>query len=189
LRLNPPPGTATEDDVETIHDREHRLYELVDGILVEKTMGQYESAVALRLAFLLMEFLRDKDLGTVFGADGMMKLAPGLVRIPDVSFVSHERLQAANLQPHSPLERLVPDLAVEVLSAGNTREEMDEKLQDYFDHGVRLVWYVDPQRRVVSVYEGPDRCQVLAPPQILNGEPVLPGLTIPLTELFAPFQK
>ena len=92
IRQSPEPGKATERDVEDIHDRENRLYELVDGILVEKTIGLFESRVAIVLAYFLQTFLDQKDLGIVLGSDGTMRLAPGLVRIPDVAFVSRERL-------------------------------------------------------------------------------------------------
>ena len=67
-----------------IHDREDRLCELVDGVLLEKTVGTYESYLAL----LLGNFVDENNLGIVLGADGMMRLVPGLVRIPNVSFIS-----------------------------------------------------------------------------------------------------
>ncbi len=180
------PGTATEQDVESIRARESRLCELVDGILVEKAMGQFESAVAMQLGALLIAFIRGTGLGRVFGADGMMKLAWGLVRIPDVSFVSTDRLRVANIQPHAPLAVLVPNLAVEVLSPGNTDEEMDEKLHDYFSHGVELVWYIDPRQQSVTVYRSLDDCHVVRAPEELTGGDVLPGFTVALSELFAP---
>lgn len=186
IRTRPDPGTATEQDVETIQAREKRLCELVDGILVEKAMGQFESAVAMQLGALLIAFIRGKGLGRVFGADGMMKLEWGLVRIPDVSFVSTERLNIANIQPHSPLAMLIPNLAVEVLSPSNTEEEMDEKLHDYFNHGVELVWYIDPRKQDVTVYRSLDDSHIVRAPEELTGGSVLPGFTVALSELFAP---
>lgn len=186
VRTRPAPGTATEDHATAIQEKEGRLCELVDGILVEKTVGQFESAVAVRLVILLGVFLRGKNLGQVFGPDGMMKLEWGLVRIPDVSFVSMDRLRTANIQPHAPLAVLVPNLAVEVLSPSNTEEEMDEKLHDYFSHGVELVWYIDPRDQAVTVYRSLDDSQVIRLPDQLIGDPVLPGFSVPLPELFAP---
>ena len=123
VRLQPPPGTATEADVVAVHNREDRLCELVDGVLVEKTMGYYESYIVATLIRLLGNFVVAHDLGIVAGADGMMRLAPGLVRIPDVSFVSWEKLPGRRL-PRQAIPDLVPDLAVEVLSEGNTPREM-----------------------------------------------------------------
>src|SRR3954468_18822699 len=74
ILLHPTPGTATERDVEAIHDRENRLCELVDGVLVEKDMGFDEARFALILGALLIEFLREHDLGMALGADGTMRL-------------------------------------------------------------------------------------------------------------------
>ena len=90
-RLVPTPGTATEQDVIDVHDRTNRLCELVDGVLVEKVMGFDESRFAVLLASFLANFLNRHDLGTIIGADGMVRLFPGLVRIPDVAFISWKR--------------------------------------------------------------------------------------------------
>ncbi len=182
IRQDPEPGKATEQDVEDIHDRENRLYELVDGILVEKTMGLFESRVAIVLAHVLQTFLDQKDLGIVLGSDGTMRLAPGLVRIPDVAFVSRERLGSG--LPRQPIPDLAPDLAVEVLSPSNSDKEMQRKLREYFDAGVRLVWYIDPRKRTASVYITPDNVTVLNENATLDGGDLLPGFRLSLKELF-----
>src|SRR5687768_4194295 len=80
VRLKPPPGRATEKDLLRIHDREDRLYELVDGVLVEKAMGVLESYMATELAWLLRSYLSRDDIGFLAGADGTYRLMPGLVR-------------------------------------------------------------------------------------------------------------
>src|ERR1700722_15864606 len=90
IRQEPAPGTATEQDVIDTHEREDRLYELVDGVLVEKTVGVQESYLAGLIAGILGQFAARHGLGFVLGADGMTRLAPGLVRIPDASFISWE---------------------------------------------------------------------------------------------------
>jgi Uma2 family endonuclease len=113
-----------------------------------------------------------------------MRLAPGLVRIPEVSFISWDRFPNRRL-PDEPIPDLAPDLAVEVLSPSNTREEMRRKLHDYFTAGSRLVWFVDPAARTVTVYTSPDQSMVLRPDQTLDGGPVLPGFSLPLSQLFA----
>lgn len=184
IRLFPAPGVAAERDVTAIHDREDRLYELVDGVLVEKVMGYQESVLAMELGRLLGNFVAEHDRGIVAGPDGTMRLMPGLVRIPDISFVAWEHLPGRRL-PEGPLPDLVPDLTVEVLSEGNTAKEMERKLKDYFFAGVRLVWYVDPSRRTVQVYTAPDQLLELREGQTLDGGVVLPGFTLPLEQLFA----
>jgi Uma2 family endonuclease len=183
VRLHPPPGTATEKDVLDVHARTSRLCELVDGVLVEKAMGFRESFLTIALSTILWSFVQPRKLGLVTGADGMMRLASGLVRIPDVAFVSWERLPGRRI-PREPIPHLAPDLAVEVLSPSNTPAEMARKRQEYFAAGVRLVWQVAPEARTVAVYTAPDQCTVLQEAQTLPGDPVLPGFTLPLRQLF-----
>ncbi len=180
IRMRPPPGTATEDDVIAIHAREKRLCELVDGVLVEKPMGFDESRLAVEIGFILIEFLRQHDLGTVAGEAGMMRLLAGLVRIPDVSFVRWENLPEKN----GPIPPIAPDLAVEILSESNTPKEMERKLQEYFAAGTHLVWYFDLRTRTVTVYTAPDQFTTLHESQTLDGGELLPGLVIPLQTLF-----
>ena len=184
IRHDPAPGTAAENDVIEIHDREDRLYELVDGVLVEKTVGAYESYLAALLIRRIGNFVDDKNLGIVLGADGMMRLAPGLVRIPDVSFISWDRLPNRQV-PRTPIAELAPDLAVEVISKSNTRKEMEDKLVDYFDATVRLVWYVYPETRQVRVYVAPDQHSLLSEDQILDCGEVLPGFSLQLRQYFS----
>ena len=184
IRQDPPPGTATEQDVIEIHDREDRLYELADGVLVEKVMGVQESFLAVLIGRYLDAHAELHDLGFVQGADGMARLAPGLVRIPDVAFISWSRCPTRKV-PSQPMLDFAPDLAVEVLSPSNTQREMQRKLGDYFGSGVAAVWYVDPVKRQVQVYTAVDRSTLVTQDQVLTGEPVLPGFTLNLRELFA----
>ena len=92
VRLSPAPGTATEEDVLHVHDHTGRLCELVDGVLVEKAMGFRESLLAAALIIILGNSVRPRNLGLVTAPDGMVRLAAGLVRIPDVAFISWDRL-------------------------------------------------------------------------------------------------
>jgi Uma2 family endonuclease len=183
IRLRPAPGAATEQDVLDIEIRENRLCELVDGVLVEKVMSYYESRVAVILIHLIQNFLDRHDLGIVTGADGMLKLKPRTVRIPDVAFVSWKKFPNHEI-PAEPIPHLIPDLAVEVLSEGNTKKEMDRKLQDYFSNGVHLVWYIDPKTRTASAYTAADQMTSVGADGALDGGAVLPGFVLPLLELF-----
>ncbi len=180
----PPPGTATESDVLAIHAREKRLCELVDGILVEKAMGYEESLIAVEIIRFLANFVAERKLGYVTGEGGMVKLAKGLVRIPDVAFVSRDRLPGGK-PPRRPIPKLAPNLAVEVLSKSNTVQEMERKLVDYFDAGVELVWFVDARARTVEVFTAPDASTVLKVGQTLTGGTVVPGFKLKLRDLFA----
>ena len=184
IRRDLPPGTATERDVLAIHARERRLCELVDGILVEKPMGFEESLLAAELIRFLGNFVARRKLGFVTGEGGMVQLAEGLVRIPDVAFVAVGRLPGGK-PPRQPIPKLAPNLAVEILSQSNTTQEMQRKLIDYFEAGVELVWFIDPVARTLEVFTAPETSTVLKVGQSVTGVNVVPGFKLKLRDLFA----
>ncbi len=183
IRLFPPPGYATEADVLEIENREDRLCELEDGILVEKPMGWYESILALLVARKIGNYLDDHDLGQVLGADGSLKILPRMVKIPDVSFVSWARFPKERLG-RRPIPALIPDLVVEVLSDTNTKKEMAMKLDRYFKAGVLLVWYIDPKSRSATAFTSPSDAVQVEEGGELDGGEVLPGFSLSLAWLF-----
>lgn len=183
VRLHPLPGTATENDVLAVEARENRLCELVAGTLVEKVRGYEESALACFLITYLVSYARPRKLGLVTGPDGTIRLMPGLVRIPDVAFLSRARYPAGKA-PREPIPELAPDLVVEIMSKGNTKREMRLKLREYLRAGVRLVWYVDLKTRSVQVFTAIDQSVTPHEGDALDGGDVLPGFTLPLRQLF-----
>ncbi|HEV3002988.1 MAG TPA: Uma2 family endonuclease [Pirellulales bacterium] len=183
IATSPPPGMATEEDAVEAAERKDRHYELVQGVMLEKTMGLFESYLAGLLIGLLNDFVTKRRLGMVTGEAGMLKLAPGLIRIPDVAFISRRRLAGRRVKGVK-VPELAPDLAIEVLSEGNTEREMSQKLDDYFGAGVRLVWYFDPVAETVSVYTSRHAVTVLRAGDTLGGGEVLPGFTLPLAGFF-----
>jgi len=183
--MTPTPGTATEEDLIAVNDHGHRICELVDGTLVEKAMGFHGAMHTVALAFQIGLFLRDHDLGKVLGADAMMRLFPGLVRAPDVTFISWERFP----KDKAPIPGVAPDLAVEVLSKSNTRKEMKRKLDEYLRSGVRLVWYVDPKTRSAKVYDPAGGVRELTEADELDGGDVLPGFRLSLADWFAEAER
>src|SRR5262249_23151428 len=151
----------------------------------EKVMGFPESVLGVLLSTLLANFARQHDLGIVAGADAAMRLMPKLVRLPDVCFVSWGRVPVRGEVPAAPIADLAPDLAVEVLSKGNSLGEMKRKLKDYSLATPRLVWFVDRRTRTVQVFTAPDQSRTLTEDQELDGGDVLPGFSVPLRQLFA----
>jgi Uma2 family endonuclease len=184
IRLRPHPGTATEADVVRINERKEGLVELVDGVLVEKAKGFFEAWLAATLVQVIKNFVEEHDLGVVVGPDGIMRLAPGPVRLPDVSFLSWEKFPNREI-PREPIPDLAPDLAVEVISKGNTPAEMNRKCGEYFDAGVRLVWYLYPQTRTMDVFTQEARETPVSETESVDGAEVLPGFRLSLDELFA----
>jgi Uma2 family endonuclease len=179
----PPPGTATEQDAIDADLHADRLCELIDGVLLEKAPGVYESYLGGLLTCFVLPFAEEHDLGIVLAANAMYRLWPGQVRIPDVSFVSWSRLPG-RIIPRDDIADFSPDLAIEDLSKGNTTQEMARKLEDYFAAGVRLVWYVDPKSESVRCYTSPTSSTLVKAPEALDGGEVLPGFRLPLDQLF-----
>jgi Uma2 family endonuclease len=183
VKAHPAPGTATEADVLTAAGDENRLCELIDGVLVEKPMGSFESVTTVVLLEYLRAYLRRNRIGVLTGPDGPLRLAPGLVRLPDISFVSRHRLPGGKLARGMVIQ-VAPDLAIEVLSPGNTEGEMSRKLRELFAGGTRLAWLIEPELRNVRVYHSPDEYRLLTQNDTLDGEDVLPGFTLSLREFF-----
>ena len=183
VRLHPLPGMATEADLLDNNEHHKPLCELVDGVLLEKPLGYYESMLALILARHLGNYLDQHDLGILLGEAGPMRLAPGLVRLPDLSFLSWTHFPNRQL-PHEPIPNLAPDLAVEILSASNTRAEMERKLREYFAAGTQLVWIVDPELRTIREYTGPEQFIARDESQELDGGALLPGFRLSIRQLF-----
>jgi Uma2 family endonuclease len=183
IRLYPPPGMATEEDAVRLDDHEDCLCELVDGVLVEKAMGFYESILALLLGHFLNEYLETNNRGIVSGADGQIRILPTRMRVPDLSFIGWDRFPGGQL-PEDRVCQVAPDLAVEILSKGNTQQEMEQKLNDYFEARVRLVWYIDPRSRTASVYTARQQMTTIDSSGYLDGGDVLPGFKLRLGELF-----
>ena len=182
--MDPAAGLATEDDVLEAERTQNRLCELVDGVLVEKGMGYGESVLACAVIEILRRFVKPRKLGVVSGADGMIRLFAGLIRIPDVSFTSWDRFPNRKL-PKTPVPALAPELVVEILSESNTPAEMERKRAEYFAAGVLLVWEIDPVRRSVDVFTADGSVSMFDASQTLEGGDVLPGFSLVLAELFA----
>jgi Uma2 family endonuclease len=185
LRVPPAPGLATERDLlAALEAPRKRICELIDGTLVEKAKGFRESLLAGRFLVLLDQFVEPRNLGLLTVPDGMLRLFVGRVRAPDIAFIPWDALPNRRI-PTEPIPAVAPDLAVEVLSESNTPAEMRLKREDYFRAGTRLVWEVDPRQRTLAIYTRVDPADtILTATDTLTGDPVLPGFSLPLDDLF-----
>ena len=146
--------------------------------------GAKHSHFCGKITIALGGYVRSHNLGITFGSSTAFKLPDGNERSPDVSFVAKERLTGLEELPDGFLE-LSPDLVVEVLSPGNTTEEIHNKLVEFFDNGTRLAWVVHPIERYILVYysaQEPDR--LLKTTDTLEGKSIVPGFSLPIAELF-----
>jgi len=183
IRSKPAPGMATERDLIELVEQRGVACELVDGVLVEKPVGFYESKIAFILGYFIQAYLNDNPIATAAGEKGPLRTTPGQVRLPDISVILNERLTLEMLKKQKVLQ-LPPDLAVEVLSESNTKKEMDRKLREYFESGTRLVWYIDPRSETAQIFTSPENVQHVSRDQQLDGRGVLPGFAVKLSEIF-----
>lgn len=160
-------------------------YELVVGELVERHMGAESSWIASNLIVLLAVFFRGRVPGHLFTTDcGYQCYSddPDKVRKPDVSFVRKGRFPQDRI-PKGYI-RIAPDLAVEVLSPNDLADEVETKVEEYLDAGVRLVWVISPKAETVTVYRADRSAVKLHEADELSGENVLPGFRCKVSDLF-----
>ena len=161
------------------------LYEVVDGQIVEKTLGAFEADIATLLTGFLVPFVRTHRLGRVM-TEAVFRIDrdAGLQRRPDVAFVSDERWPWNRRAPKGSPWDMVPDLAIEVVSPSNKANEVVRKLREYFRAGVRQVWVVYPETSQVYIYDAPDQIRVLGRDKELDGGALLPGFRLAVATLF-----
>jgi Uma2 family endonuclease len=167
--------------------RDGQKYERVDGEMRMSPAGFRHGAVILRLAIRLGAFVADRRLGhladssTGFRWPGRNPDRPDNVRVPDLSFVAAGRFPDEREPIGFPA--LAPDLAVEVLSPGDRRDDVLEKVGEYLEVGTRLVWVIDPEGRAAVVYRSLMDVRVLGESDALDGEDVVPGFSCLLRDV------
>lgn len=160
-------------------------YELVKGELRKMSpSGSEHGAIIVNVTVLLGQHVKSNDLGVCFGAETGFKIGsdPDTVRAPDAAFIRRERIPGSGIPKK--FWPGAPDLAVEVLSPGDTRAEVDEKVEDWLQAGARAVWVINPKRRSVSVYRPTADVTRLAEGDELDGGEVVPGFRCKVSEIF-----
>lgn len=181
------PSTITLTAADLLAMPDGKDYELVDGQLEAREVGFESVRIALRLAAYLFNYCDKMKLGWVLGSDaGYQCFSPDSQRVrrPDVSFISLEKIPL----DHSPMRfiPIPPDLAVEVVSPNDLAEDVDKKLIDYQDAGVRLVWIIHPVSRQVLVHR-PNSADVLSFDDELSGEDVIPRFRVKVSDVLNKF--
>lgn len=157
-----------------------RLFELINGEIVEKMASFTPSRIAARISHKISSYLDQNDIGYVTGADGSYILSPEHEFMPDVGYISKERL------PQEP-EREVqgaPDLAVEVKSPTDSKRGLRQKAEDYLRFGTKLVWLVFPEEKRIEVYEPDQDVLEFGIDDTLDGGDVLPDFKLAVRDIF-----
>lgn len=180
-----PPRLLTPDDLFALPDQ-GKGFELVDGELKELPVSRKSSHVAGEIHYLLQSHCKANQPAWVFPEGTSYRCfadEPGQVRRPDTSVILRSRMTAEEYDEdgHCPT---VPDLVVEVISPTDVADEVEEKIGEWLAAGVRLLWEVYPNTRVVRAYQPGRPIVVYRGPDILPGEPVLPGFRCTVDEFF-----
>ncbi|APB34877.1 Uncharacterized protein conserved in cyanobacteria [Gloeomargarita lithophora Alchichica-D10] len=175
--------TWTDEELLALSSPEHR-YELVNNELVDRGLSGAEPGyIACILTMILGGYIRQNKLGMICDASTAFQLNNGNRRSPDISFVGRQRLQGLKRPPQGFFPGS-PDLAIEILSPSNTVAEIHDKIADYFANDTRLVWLIHPDEKYVLVYHAPAPEKLLGLTDMLTGEDVILGFTMPVAELF-----
>ena len=145
-------------------------------------MGFQESRIASLLIRYLIEFVEKFDLGFVTGEAGPYRMKTKNVRLPDVTYISWDRFSSREEANNPKVCPVSPDLVVEVLSESNTKKEIEKKQIEYFETGVKLLWIIDPRKRIVTIRRADGTSNVLDHKGKLSGEDVLPGFKLEISK-------
>ncbi len=184
-----PPGAMVKTEVtpeELLAMPDGKHYELVDGVPVERTMSLLASRVEAKLSYMLVGYCDGSDLGWVVSPSCGYRCfpwKPKRVRRPDVSFIARGRLPS-EAEWSEGYVTVPPDLAVEVTSPSDVIYELEEKVEEYLRAGVRLIWIIYPEVRVIQVIRGDGSGYRLRAGDELTGDDVVPGFRCPVASLF-----
>lgn len=162
--------------------------ELVDGEVIEMTpTGESHGVVSLALGEAIRAHVRSRKLGRAYGAETGFRLSrnPDTVLAPDVAFVAAQRLPTG--RPSRAFLQIAPDLVVEVVSPSDSAAEIQRRVEQWLDAGLRLVWVAYPDTESIAVFPVGSTFARLKIDDTLDGSDVLPGFSVPLRELFEPW--
>ncbi len=180
-RLEMRPTRVITDEELLQLPKDGNKYEVVDGELVVSPASFAHEEVIAKLLARMRTFADERGLGAVLGSDLLYVLPSGNRRGPDVSFIAAGRVTAETRSQVFP--KMAPDLAVEVLSPSDRPRRVLDRVGEYLECGVRLVWVIDPQKRRALTYRSLSEASEVTSSGALDGGDVLPGFVCPLAGL------
>ncbi len=161
-----------------------RLFEVVHGKRVEKTLGLVQNRIAAILHSFLAPYCRQQDIGDAVIETMFSIPESGNDRKPDVAFVSFRKWPKDKPLPDVIGWPIAPELAVEVVSPSDKAFDVLEKVHEYFDGGVQEVWQIYSNVKQVWIYKSPADIRVLKTADMLEGDPIIPGFRVLVADLF-----
>jgi Uma2 family endonuclease len=174
-----PRNTITDEELLRL-PKDRSKYEVVDGELRMRPAGLRHERIVARLIRLLGQFVEERRLGDVLGSNLLYVLPSGNKRAPDVSFVAAGRPEPFR---NAAFPKLAPDLAVEVISPGDSPRQVLDRFGEYLQAGVRIVWVIDPEGKTASIYRTLTDVRNVEESGSLDAGDVLPGFQCSLSEL------
>ena len=179
------PALITAEEFMRMDDSEGVRAELIRGAVCEiMGAGHVASAIAIRFAYHLSSFVDPRRLGIVSGADGGVRIErdPDTVRIPDVMFISTDRMAREEYRDF--FVEVIPNIAVEVKSRTDSVAETHDKARMWHSYGVPLVWAAYPETRTIDVHSADGSIITLTETDALDGGEVLPGFSVAVSDIF-----
>lgn len=153
-------------------------------LIIMSPTGGETSNRNIELSYQLQSWSRQNNLGKAFDSSGGFKLTNGAIRSPDVSWIRSDRWLSLTPQQRAKFLPLSPDFVIELRSATDSLKSLQDKMNEYRDHGVKLGWLIDPENQRVEIYRPQQEVEILDNPQSIAGEDVLPGFVLDLTFLW-----
>jgi Uma2 family endonuclease len=196
--LNQPGSSTLAVDLSSIIElTDERLYELCQAnrelrmertpegeLLIMSPTGGQTSRRNAQIIYFLTEWSNRDRTGIVFDSSGGFKLPSGAIRSPDAAWVRFVPWLKLTDEQKEKFVPLCPDFVVELRSASDDLADLQAKMEEYLSNGVRLGWLIDPHEKRIYVYRQEAQVEMLDDPEVVSGEPVLPGFVLPLQEVW-----
>lgn len=122
--------------------------------------------------------------GITFDSSSGFRLPNTAIRAPDASWVSKARLELLNAEDKERFYPLCPDFVLKLRSPTDELGTVQKKMQEYIDNGAQLGWLIDPDARQIHIYRPHLSSEILHEPESIIGDPLLPGFTLDLREIW-----
>lgn len=181
-----PPGfkVTEEQFIKLAAERDNRLELAADGELIVRSFNSGITGIKLaQLSGQIANWNQQTKLGVGFASGAGFKLSNGAIRSPNVTWIERSRwdnLTELERQGFAPID---PDLVIELMSASDSLRELQAKMQEYINCGVKLGWLINPDAKQVEIYKADGTKEVLDNPEVLSGGDLLPGLKVALRKI------